>query len=261
MKAGTVIFSALLVFVLTSGEPVGAVFNAPSAGIPILLYHRFGPIAADSMTVTTTVFKSQLQYLSSKGYVVISLRELIDSYRGKKTGLPANSVVLTADDGHISVYTDMFPLLKQYRVPATLFIYPSAISNATYATTWDQLKEMKETGLIDVQSHTFWHPNFKKEKERLNPSEYQHAVEMQLKKSKGKIERELNIRVDMLAWPFGIYTDELIDQALEAGYAATFTIERRHAQASDKIRCLPRYLMTHSDNGTFERILTNGFRR
>lgn len=55
----------------------------------------------------------------------------------------------------------MFPLLKKYQIPATLFIYPSAISNASYALTWDQLKEMKETGLIDVQSHTFWHPNFR----------------------------------------------------------------------------------------------------
>ena len=261
MKAAALIFSALLVFLLTGGETGGTVLNAPPAGIPILLYHRFGPVVADSMTVTTTAFKSQLEYLSSNGYAIISLRELVDSYRGKRPSLPANSVVLTVDDGHKSVYTDMFPLLKQYRVPATLFIYPSAISNATYATTWDQLREMKETGFIDVQSHTFWHPNFKKEKERLNPSEYQHAVEMQLKKSKEKIERELNIRVDMLAWPFGIYNDQLIDQALDAGYVATFTMEPHHVRAGDKISRLPRYLITHSDRGAFEKILTNGFRR
>jgi len=259
MKAIVLILSALLVFLLwlpsTRGESCGKDLSARSAGIPILLYHRFGPIATDPMTVTTAVFESQLQYLSSNGYVVISLRQLVDYYLGKRPTPPIKSLVLTADDGHKSLYTDMFPLLKQYRVPATLFIYPSAISNATYATTWDQLKEMKETGFIDVQSHTFWHPNFKKDKERLKPSEYEHLVEMQLKKSKEKIERELDIKVDMLAWPFGICNDELINKALEAGYVATFTMERRHACAIDNIRCLPRYLITHSDKGAFERIL------
>ena len=212
------------------------------------------------MTVTTAALESQLGYLSVNGYVVITLRQLVDYHLGKRPAPPVKSVVLTVDDGHRSVYTDMFPLLKRYRVPATLFIYPSAISNATYAMTWSQLREMKETGLIDLQSHTFWHPNFRKEKERLRPSEYDHLVERQLKESKKKLESELGTQVDMLAWPFGIYNDDLIDKALGVGYVATFTMERRHACITEKIRSLPRYLMTHSDKGAFERILVFGHR-
>jgi len=212
------------------------------------------------MTVTTAALESQLRYLSVNGYVVITLRQLVDYHLGKRPAPPVKSVVLTVDDGHRSVYTDMFPLLKRYRPPATLFIYPSAISNATYAMTWSQLREMKETGLIDLQSHTFWHPHFRKEKERLRPSEYEHLVGMQLKESKKKLERELDTQVDMLAWPFGIYNDELIDKAMEVGYVATFTMDRRHACITEKIRSLPRYLITHSDKGAFERILVSGHR-
>jgi peptidoglycan/xylan/chitin deacetylase (PgdA/CDA1 family) len=37
--------------------------------------------------------------------------------------LPTRSVVITVDDGHRSVYTHMFPLVKQYRVPVTLFVH------------------------------------------------------------------------------------------------------------------------------------------
>ena len=261
MKTRLLTFSVLLFFLLglpsTRGESREKEASARTTGIPILLYHRFGPVATDSMTVTTAVFESQLKYLSHHGYVVISLKQLVDHIRGKGDTLPSKSLVITADDGHRSVYTDMFPLLRKYRVPATLFIYPSAVSNASYAVTWGQLKEMKESGFLDLQSHTFWHPNFKKDKERLNPSEYEHFVEMQLKKSREKLERELNIKVDMLAWPFGICNDELINKALEAGYAATFTMERRHAGTTDNIRSLPRYLITHSDKGAFERILTD----
>jgi len=264
MKTRLLTFSVLLFFLLglpsARGESREKEVSVRATGIPILLYHRFGPVVTDSMTVTTAVFESQLKYLSHHGYVVISLRQLVDYIRGKGHTPSSKSLVITADDGHRSVHTDMFPMLKKYRVPATLFIYPSAISNASYAVTWGQLKEMKESGFLDLQSHTFWHPNFKKDKERLNSSEYEHFVEIQLKKSREKLERELGSNVDMLAWPFGICNDTLINKALEVGYVATFTMERRHAGTTDNIRSLPRYLITHSDKGAFERILTDGFR-
>jgi peptidoglycan/xylan/chitin deacetylase (PgdA/CDA1 family) len=232
--------------------------NHQAIRVPILLYHRFGPVANDSMTVTTDVFESELKYLRDNDYKVIPLRELVDYYLGKRPFPHPHSVVITADDGHESVYTEMLPLVKKYRFPVTLFIYPSAISNAPYAMTWDQLREMKGTGLFDFQSHTFWHPNFKKEKKRLKPVEYENFVGMQLKKSKEKLEKELNVRVDMLAWPFGIYEEDLIQRAVEAGYVATFTMERHPASNLDNVMALPRYLMTNGERGrTFGSILAD----
>jgi peptidoglycan/xylan/chitin deacetylase (PgdA/CDA1 family) len=201
------------------------------------------------MTVTTTLFESHLKYLRDNGYRVIPLRELVDYYLGKRGTLPPRSVVITVDDGHISVYREMFPLVRQYHSPTTLFIYPSAISNASYAMTWGQLRELKDTGIFDLQSHTFWHPNFKKEKKKSTPAEYENLIWMQLRKSKEKLEKELSIRVDMLAWPFGIYDDDLIERAKEAGYAATYTMERHPASTHDSVMALPRYLMTNGDNG------------
>lgn len=211
--------------------------------IPILLYHRFGPSVTDGMTVTTTHFESQLQYLRDSGYTVIPLRQLVDYYLGKVPAIPSRSVVITIDDGHKSVYSEIYPLLKKYQIPATLFIYPSALSRAAYTLTWDQLREMKKTGLLDFQSHTFWHPNFRKEKNRLTADQYANLVENQLEKSKGKMEKELRVKVEMLAWPFGIYDDELVHKAVQTGYMAAFTIERRSSSILDNIMTLPRYLM------------------
>ncbi len=245
------IISILLGAFLSRGELNGNDLSFRSRGIPILLYHRFGPAPVDSMTVTTAVFESQLKHLALNGYVVITLRELVDYYQGKKAAPSAKSVVITADDGHKSVYTDMFPVLKKYQIPATLFIYPSAVSNADYAVTWSELKEMKQSGLVDFQSHTFWHPNFKKEKERLKPSDYESFVDMQLKNSKRKLERELDLTVDMVAWPFGICNPELIHKALQSGYVASFTMERRHASLNDCVQSLPRYLITNFDKASF----------
>jgi peptidoglycan/xylan/chitin deacetylase (PgdA/CDA1 family) len=230
-----------------------------NGGIPILVYHRFGPQVADSMTVTTPAFEAHLKYIQNNGYKVIPLGELLD--RNRK-GFTSHSrlVVMTADDGHISIYTDALPLIKKYRIPMTLFIYPSAISNASYAMTWEHLRELQQTGLFDFQSHTYWHPNFKKEKQRLPPAEFERLVDMQLKKSRERLEKELNTKIHLLAWPFGIHDPWLMTKAAEAGYEAAFTIERRCAGPEDHRMAIPRFLMTHADQGkVFEKIL-NGFK-
>ena len=225
-------------------------------GIPILAYHRFGPQAVDSMTVTVSVFEAHLKYLQDNGYQFVFLRELTDQFLIKGVLPNSRMVAITADDGHISIYTDALPLLRKYRVPMTLFIYPSAISNASYAMTWDQLRQLKSTGLFDFESHTYWHPNFKKDQGRLKPAEYQKSVEIQLRKSKEVLEKQLNQKVNILAWPFGIYDPWLESKAAEAGYVAAFSIDRHHATPSEKRMAFPRYLMTNADRGkAFERIV------
>ena len=217
--------------------------------VPILLYHRFGPTVADGMTITTPVFESHLKYLRDNGYTVIPLRQLVDYYLKKGPAPAAKSVIIVEDDAHKSVYSDMLPLARKYNVPVTVFIYPSAISNAKYAMTWDQLRELKRSGLFDFQGHTYWHPNFKRDRKKMRPAEFEKSVEMQLVKSKAKIEKELGVKVEMLAWPFGIYDDYLLKKAAEAGYRATFTIERHHAGPTDVSMKLPRYLLINADQG------------
>jgi peptidoglycan/xylan/chitin deacetylase (PgdA/CDA1 family) len=211
------------------------------------------------MTVTTPVFASHLRYFREADYTVIPLRELVRNHANQHSRLPARPVVITVDDGHRSVYTDLFPLVKQYRVPVTLFVYPSAVSNASYAMTWEQLREMKDSGLFEIQSHSYWHPNFHKEKKRLTPEQYAKFVVWQLTQARSILEQRLGIQVDMMAWPFGIYDDELIKTAVAAGYVAALTLDRRHASRSDSVMALPRYLMTDRHKGAaFARLLSGG---
>jgi len=113
--------------------------------------------------------------------------------------------------------------------------------------TWEQIKECQDTGLFDIQSHTFWHPNFKKEKKKLKPEEYQKLVNDQLTKSKASLERRFGKTVDLLAWPFGIYDEELEQAAAKAGYVAAFSIERRLASPAERIMAQPRYIITEVD--------------
>lgn len=228
------------------------------SSVPILAYHRFGATVQDSMTVRTATFESNLRYLQQAGFTVIPLQRWADYLAGKGDAPPPKSVVITVDDGHRSVYEEMRPLVERYRIPVTLFIYPSAISNAPYAMTWEQLQTLQHSGLFDIQSHTYWHPNFKNEKRRLAPDAYREFVRWQLTHSKQRLEQSLGRQVDLLAWPFGIYDEELMQQASSAGYVAAFTLEARASGRADKLLALPRYLMVEDSAAApgFARLLS-----
>lgn len=217
--------------------------------LPILLYHRFGSRVSDSMMVKTEVFEAQLNELEQKGFHVIPLQRLVDHLVAHVPPPPPQSVVITVDDGHRSVYTELLPIVLRHRIPVTLFIYPSAISNASYAMTWEQLRELRATGLFDIQSHTYWHPNFMREKRRLSPADYDRLVEMQLTKSKQVLEARLGAQVNLLAWPYGLHDRDLDERARKAGYIAAVTMERRSARSSDDPMAIPRYLVTSAVSG------------
>ncbi|MFZ5451093.1 MAG: polysaccharide deacetylase family protein [Thermodesulfobacteriota bacterium] len=225
------------------------VLAAEPVGVPVLCYHRFGPTVADGMTVKTSVFAAQLKWLKDNGYTVIPLRTLVDYLLGKGPAPPPKSVVITADDAHQTVYSDMLPLVKKYNIPVTVFCYPSCVSrvSSVKCMTWEQLQELQKTGLFEIQSHTFWHPNFKRDKKKLKPAEYQKLVDTQLRKAKIVLEKKLGAKIDLLAWPFGIYDDYLEKEAAKAGYVAAFSIDRRFANKSEKMMAQPRYLMTNGD--------------
>ena len=214
--------------------------------LSILVYHRFGSVAKDAMTVRMATFRWQLDYLRQHQHPIIPLRALISYLLGHAPAPPPRSVVITADDGHESVFTDMLPVVREYHVPVTLFIYPSAISNASYAMTWEQLDALHRTGLFDIQSHTYWHPNFKTEKRRLSPAAYRTFATTQLVKARTELKDKLGVEADLIAWPFGVYDDELIGMAQEAGYTAGFTLERRIVTSRERIMALPRFLVTDS---------------
>jgi peptidoglycan/xylan/chitin deacetylase (PgdA/CDA1 family) len=231
--------------------------GAPDVRVPVLAYHRFGPRRLDSMTVTTPVFQEQMRLIEERGYHVIPMRKLIDYVQGTGPAPLPKSLVITADDGHNSIFRDMYPVVREHNFPVTLFIYPSAISNAHWAMTWEELQTLQDSGLFDVQSHTYWHPNFRKEKERRALADYQKFVDWQLLRSKEVLDDRLHKHVDLLAWPFGICTPWLMSEAARDGYLAAFSIVRRPVTRSDSMMALPRFMVADTDRGDrFEELLS-----
>ncbi len=229
---------------------------AQSSGIPILVYHRFDRSEAGPTTVRAATFDQQLVWLAEHHYHVLPLREVVQSLSKGVVSGDARMVAITADDGHRSVYTEMFPLIQRYRIPVTLFIYPSAISKASYALTWEQLRTMRKSDLVDVESHTYWHPDFRKERARLGPGLYRAFVSFQLVESKSVLGKKLGARIEMLAWHYGIHNKELEEAASQAGYTAAFAYQGGPARKGCDLFAIPRIPISDDDQGVrFEALL------
>jgi peptidoglycan/xylan/chitin deacetylase (PgdA/CDA1 family) len=236
-------FRSLFLSLIISLWFPGFAFADNSINIPILCYHNFNPTVPGSMTLNPKKFEAQLKWLKENGYTIIPLKEAVEYLQGSRTSLPNKSIVITADDGWQSVYKYLVPIVKKYNIPVTLFIYPQTISQGKNAMTWDELKELQNTGLFDIQSHTWSHPNFKQERRRLSAANYQKFVERELTQAKKVLEEKMGKTISYLAWPFGIYDSFLEEQAKKAGYTMSFSIDARTANKGFRPMAQPRYMI------------------
>ncbi|QLH43990.1 MAG: polysaccharide deacetylase family protein [Coxiellaceae bacterium] len=223
-------------------------FAEEPISVPVLVYHVLNPKITSNITITPETFESQVKWLKDNGYTVIPLQELVSYLQGKNVALPAKPVVITADDGWRSDYTYMYPIVRKYNIPVTLFIYPGTISKGKNAMTWDQLEELQKTGLFDIQSHTYTHPNFRQSKKRMSANAYENLVHKELFYSKKVLEDKLGTNISLLAWPFGIYDRYLEQEAVKAGYTMAFTIDARNASRIYRPTAQPRYMIVTSQD-------------
>ncbi len=132
-----------------SPAQVARVFGAVVLSLPILPDD-------DEWTVTRRNFRSQLSYLYGRGYQTVTLQDVDAWQRGEKQ-LPSRPIVITFDDGERSVYDIAFPMLKEFGFTATLFVTTGQMErqwNGRDMLTWPQIREMAESGVFAVESHT-----------------------------------------------------------------------------------------------------------
>ena len=238
---------ALLALSLLAGLTGPAAAQSQQPPIPVLTYHRFDPVVAKATTVVTDArFAAQLEWLAAHHVAVVPLRDAVAAVTGGKTVGPA--VVLTADDGWRTTYTDMFPILKRMNMPATLFINPAMIGGGRAYLTWPMLEEMVKSGLVDVQAHTQTHPNFVGERRRLGADAYAALLDREIAGSRAPITEHLNLPADMLAWPYGYHDATLEAEAAKAGYIAAFALGSRAMRPGDPIYALPRLQVYETDD-------------
>jgi peptidoglycan/xylan/chitin deacetylase (PgdA/CDA1 family) len=100
----------------------------------IVVYHNFcGPRTPDNNAVSSILFRQHLNYYT-KHYQVERLDRLAKNIR-ESFRFTQPTMALTIDDGHLNMKTWCYPLLKEFRLPATLFVVSSLISGREWLWT------------------------------------------------------------------------------------------------------------------------------
>ena len=90
--------------------------------IVILTYHRIGPYNNTWLLppTSTSDFEKQMKYLS-KTHKIIPLNNLAETLQEEKSSNEKLAIV-TFDDGYKDSYLYAYPVLKKYKIPATIFL-------------------------------------------------------------------------------------------------------------------------------------------
>ncbi len=206
--------------------------NARIVRVPILMYHYISvpPPDADKfrldLSVAPDAFDAQMEYLAINGYRPIRLSDLVDNLLNG-TPLPDKPIVLTFDDGYADHYVNAFPILKNYKFPATFFVITQFVEeNRPGYLTWAQIDEMARAG-TEIGSHTLDHPDL-----RGKPVAFQTN---QIAGSKAIIELRLGVTVKSFAYPSGQYDSRTIAVVRAQGYLAAVTEMQGLRQSSEEM--------------------------
>ncbi len=212
-----------------------------SESFPVLMYHNVCDdeslvLKDETVHITRQRLAEHFTALKNAGYNSISLEDYY-LYRTKGAKLPENPVLITFDDGYISNYTIAYPMLRQYGFKAVIFVIASRMGadNIEFPHfSWAEAREMEESGIVEIESHSFTHPDFS----RLSYT--QTVVEMRL--AKYAIEANLGKKCRFFAYPYGKLNMSSTAVGKAAGYDIILVGRDVNADTdNENLYELPRY--------------------
>lgn len=180
----------------------------------VLLYHGFDR-GSDPLSVSSIAFKQQMEWLKENRVEVVHLSQLVLFLRGKLL-LPERVAVISMDDGMSSVYHRAWPILKRLKLPFSLGITTGLVEDKKrFTMSWEEVREMHDSGLVEVASHGHRHRGLKNLPRKL--------VDEELTRSRELLEQRLGVSPSVYFYPLGSMDRRARDLVTEAGYDAAFT--------------------------------------
>ncbi|MDD5136730.1 MAG: polysaccharide deacetylase family protein [Candidatus Omnitrophica bacterium] len=186
------------------------IYVETSYTVPILMYHSINNDAgATKLSVSPEDFARQMEFLHKNHYNVVPLEKAVPFIK-KKERPPQKTIAITFDDGFRDNYVYAYPVLKRYDIPATIFVVMDWVGTSPKYMDWDEIKEMSDSGLIAIGSHTNEHHWLLDSDEDI--------LKAEVEGSKKTLESRIGRKVNVFCYPMGRF-DERSKKAVEAaGY-------------------------------------------
>ncbi len=261
------LFFALLAMVLPLWGQETASPDAPPAAQPmrsldvpddgvrvaVLGYHDFSETERETaMRIRTSKFRKQMEIIRQLGIPVIPMADFM-AWKDEGKAIPDKAIVITMDDGWKSVYTDAFPILKEFGYPFTIYLYKNYVDGGGKALTTAMIEEMMAHGGT-IGSHSVSHPypQAVKASRKRGPEAFGKFLDVELGESKRFLEGKFGKPVTTFAYPGGYFTEEMLSKAAEFGYTHLFTVQPGKVKRTIPNNILPRYVILGNYDKIFE---------
>ncbi len=207
-----------LIFLSIAGVLAAVIFSCAAFirsqySVPILMYHSVTPEPnpyIQRLIVKPETFRKQMRFLKDHRYNVVPLAEVARLIRDNKK-IPPRTIAITFDDGYKDNYIYAFPVLKEFKLPATVFIIANEVDRPEQdRLSWKEVHEMQASGLVTFGSHTLTHPYL--------PDSSAAAIKKEIEGSKKMLEEKLGRSVEIFAYPGGRFNQASRQAVIDAGY-------------------------------------------
>lgn len=236
--------------------PVEEVLEDDGSRVSVLGYHVFHATKPETqMLISTAKFRKQMELVKASGIPVITLPQFLAWRRGEGE-VPAQSILITMDDGWKSVYTEAFPIMRELQLPFTIFLYKNYVGSERggRAMSLGMIKEMMESDLCTIGSHSVSHPfpSEVKKQAKIGPENYEKFIHKEMGDSKSFLDEKFKIQLTTYAYPGGYHTEEMYPIADKLGYDHLFTVKPGKVRRDSSRYSLPRYIVLGNNDGAFE---------
>lgn len=252
----------------------------PDSSVIVLAYHDVRDDVGlqgdhDPDATSTDHLIAHFDWLKANGYHVVSLDQVIRARQGGDP-LPPHAVLLTFDDGLESFYTRVYPLLRAYNYPAVSALvdswmdmpagqkmpYNGGPCGRDCFMTWDQVREIQRSGLVEFASHTWdLHEGIAANpqgnqlpavvtleydshtKSYESEAAYTARLRADLQHSADEIAQAIGHRPRAIAWPYGAYNQLATRVAVSEGMPVSFSLDDAIPVTPDD-HTLPRLLIS-----------------
>jgi len=216
--------------------------------IPILMYHSICRMPKGTLmrglNVPKSLFFIQMLILKLFGFKGVSINKLLPYLKGDIKG---KVVGITFDDGYQNLIENALPVLNFFKISATCYVVSDEIGKFN---SWDTPKGLPYQKLMNQEEIQIWINNqmelgsHSHKHERLGELDFKYASE-QIIKSKNDLEKKFRVKVNNFCFPYGSYTNRLINFVEETGYKSATTTNRGRATSNANLFELPRIPITH----------------
>lgn len=210
-----------------------------SLELPIVMYHSVLKSRRSKYTIHPDELERDIIKYKEMGYTPVTLREVAD-WVNSRGELPAKPMVITFDDGHYNNLHYALPILKKNNCKAVMNIVtsysrystetPGEANNPAFSyLTWDNIRELHNSGFVEIGNHTHAMHKFKPRYGIAQASsetvgEYRNVLIKDLETANTYLTQEAGIpRPTTFAYPFGKYTTVASELLQELGFQTILT--------------------------------------